>query len=104
MTSQPRTLFDKIWQSHLIDSSNGADTIYIDHHLVHEVTSPQAFEGLKLANRKPWRIAAGLAVPDHNVPTTERENITDPVSKLQLETLDKNCKETGIVKRQRCAW
>ncbi len=94
-----KTLYDKLWDAHTVkDFGDGSALIYIDRHLIHEVTSPQAFEGLKLANRKPWRIAAGLAVPDHNVPTVDRENISDPVSKLQLETLDKNCKETGITK------
>lgn len=94
-----KTLYDKLWDAHVVhDFGDGSALIYIDRHLIHEVTSPQAFEGLKMAGRKPWRIAAGLAVPDHNVPTDDRDNITDPVSKLQLETLDKNCKEVGITK------
>ena len=94
-----KTLYDKLWDAHVVhDFGDGRALIYIDRHLIHEVTSPQAFEGLKLAGRKPWRIAAGLAVPDHNVPTVDRENITDPVSKLQLKTLDENCRETGITK------
>jgi 3-isopropylmalate/(R)-2-methylmalate dehydratase large subunit len=94
------TLYDKIWDAHVVrDFGDGAALIYIDRHLIHEVTSPQAFEGLKLAGRRPWRVAAGLAVPDHNVPTTpNRARIQDPVSRLQLETLDANCAETGIVK------
>ena len=94
-----KTLYDKLWDAHIVrDFGDGSALIYIDRHLIHEVTSPQAFEGLKLAGRKPWRIAAGLAVPDHNVPTVDRHNITDPVSKLQLDTLDQNCADTGIVK------
>ncbi len=94
-----KTLYDKLWDAHVVhDFDDGSALIYIDRQLIHEVTSPQAFEGLKLADRKPWRTAAGLAVPDHNVPTVDRENITDPVSKLQLDTLDKNCRETGITK------
>jgi 3-isopropylmalate/(R)-2-methylmalate dehydratase large subunit len=76
---------------------DGTTLIYIDRHLVHEVTSPQAFEGLKLAGRKPWRTASAIAVPDHNVPTTDRsKGIADPISRLQVETLDANCDEFGI--------
>jgi 3-isopropylmalate/(R)-2-methylmalate dehydratase large subunit len=95
------TLYDKLWQSHVVheesDKPDGMALIYIDRHLVHEVTSPQAFEGLKLAGRKPWRLKSILAVADHNVPTTERAHgITDPVSRLQVETLDQNCQELGI--------
>ena len=94
-----KTLYDKIWDAHIVhDFGDGSALIYIDRHLIHEVTSPQAFEGLKLAGRKLWRKQAGLAVPDHNVPTVDRENIDDPVSRLQLETLDSNCQETGITK------
>jgi 3-isopropylmalate/(R)-2-methylmalate dehydratase large subunit len=79
------------------DKPDGMALIYIDRHLVHEVTSPQAFEGLKLAGRKPWRLKSILAVADHNVPTTERAHgITDPISRLQVETLDQNCQELGI--------
>ncbi len=93
-----QTLYDKLWQSHVVHTAEDGTTIlYIDRHLVHEVTSPQAFEGLKLAGRKPWRIAANLAVADHNVPTTHRaEGIADPVSRLQVETLDDNAKEYGL--------
>ncbi len=95
----PETLYDKIWDAHVVhDFGDGRALIYIDRHLIHEVTSPQAFEGLKLAGRKPWRTTAGLAVPDHNVPTQNRDHIEDSVSRLQLETLDKNCSETGIMK------
>lgn len=94
-----KTLYDKLWDDHVVqDLGYGSALIYIDRHLIHEVTSPQAFEGLKLAGRKPWRIAANLAVPDHNVPTIHRDHIEDPVSKLQLQTLDDNCAETGITK------
>ena len=93
-----RTLYDKLWDAHLVrEEEDGTCLLYIDRHLVHEVTSPQAFEGLRLANRKPWRIEANLATPDHNVPTTDREKgIADPVSKIQVETLDQNCRDFGI--------
>jgi 3-isopropylmalate/(R)-2-methylmalate dehydratase large subunit len=96
-----KTLYDKLWDSHLVRiDDNGTALLYIDRHLIHEVTSPQAFEGLRLANRKPWRVAANFAVPDHNVPTTARdggvESIIDPISRLQVETLDKNCLNYGI--------
>ncbi len=94
-----KTLYDKLWDAHVVkDLGDGSALIYIDRQLIHEVTSPQAFEGLKLAGRKPWRINANLAVPDHNVPTTDRHHIEDPVSRLQLETLDENCAETGMTK------
>ncbi len=94
-----KTLYDKLWEDHIVcDNDNGTALIYIDRHLIHEVTSPQAFEGLKMNGRKPWRIDANLAVPDHSVPTNHRDKIDDPVSKLQLDTLDENCKETGITK------
>ncbi|MDE3208183.1 MAG: 3-isopropylmalate dehydratase large subunit [Pseudomonadota bacterium] len=93
-----RTLYDKLWKSHVVRAENdGMALLYIDRHLVHEVTSPQAFEGLRLAGRKPWRVAANLAVADHNVPTTDRAlGVTDPVSRLQIDTLDENCLEFGI--------
>jgi len=93
-----QTLYDKLWNSHLVRSeADGTALIYIDRHLVHEVTSPQAFEGLRIADRKPWRARSMLAVPDHNVPTTLRSSgITDPVSRLQVETLDGNCTEFGV--------
>jgi 3-isopropylmalate/(R)-2-methylmalate dehydratase large subunit len=96
-----QTLYDKLWQSHVVhEESNkpdGMTLLYIDRHLVHEVTSPQAFEGLKLAGRKPWRLDSILAVADHNVPTTRRDyGISDPISRLQVETLDQNCEELGI--------
>ncbi|MDB5825723.1 MAG: leuC [Herminiimonas sp.] len=94
----PQTLYDKLWNSHVVDTgSDGTTILYIDRHLLHEVTSPQAFEGLKLAGRRPWRNAANLAVADHNVPTTDRSNgIEDPISRLQVETLDDNAKEYGL--------
>jgi 3-isopropylmalate/(R)-2-methylmalate dehydratase large subunit len=93
-----KTLYDKLWESHVVHTAEDGTTIlYIDRHLVHEVTSPQAFEGLKLANRKPWRNAANLVVADHNVPTTHRAGgIEDPVSRLQVETLDANAKAHGL--------
>jgi 3-isopropylmalate/(R)-2-methylmalate dehydratase large subunit len=91
----PRTLYDKLWDAHVVHvEADGTTLLYIDRHLVHEVTSPQAFEGLKLAGRRPWRTDSILAVPDHNVPTAGRaQGIADPVSRLQVETLDANCKE-----------
>ena len=98
-----KTLYDKLWDSHLVKQrDDGSALIYIDRHIIHEVTSPQAFEGLRLANRKPWRIDANIATPDHTVPTTpERkggiEAIVDQVSRLQVQTLDENCDEYGIV-------
>ncbi len=93
-----KTLYDKIWDNHLIRTEpDGTSLIYIDRQLIHEVTSPQAFEGLRLAGRKPWRPEANLAVADHNVPTKDRDlGITDPVSRLQVATLEKNCAEFGI--------
>jgi 3-isopropylmalate/(R)-2-methylmalate dehydratase large subunit len=93
-----RTLYDKIWDEHVVHTEeDGTAVLYIDRHLVHEVTSPQAFEGLDLAHRKVWRLSANLAVSDHNVPTTDRSHgIADPVSRLQVETLDKNCDRYGI--------
>jgi 3-isopropylmalate/(R)-2-methylmalate dehydratase large subunit len=93
-----RTLYDKLWDEHVVCAEeDGTATLYIDRHLLHEVTSPQAFEGLSLAKRPVWRISANLAVSDHNVPTTDRsEGITDPISKLQVDTLDQNCTSFGI--------
>lgn len=93
-----KTLYDKLWESHLVHSEDdGTAIIYIDRHLLHEVTSPQAFEGLKLAGRQPWRVSANLVVADHNVPTTNRANgIDDPTSRLQVETLDANAKTYGL--------
>jgi 3-isopropylmalate/(R)-2-methylmalate dehydratase large subunit len=93
-----QTLYDKLWNAHVVrQESDGTALIYIDRHLVHEVTSPQAFEGLRLAGRKLWRVSSMLAVADHNVPTVRRvERIHDPVSRLQVETLDENCKEFGV--------
>src|SRR5437016_3024792 len=93
-----QTLFEKIWESHVVRAEpDGTTLLYIDRHLVHEVTSPQAFEGLKLAGRHPRRPGATLAVPDHNVPTTDRRfGITDPISAKQVKTLEQNCKDLGI--------
>jgi len=96
----PQTLYDKLMSTHKVLEQDGSMLIYIDRQLIHEVTSPQAFEGLSLAGRKLWRKKANLAVPDHNVPTTARSSgvssITDPISRLQVETLDKNCKSFDI--------
>lgn len=89
----PRTLLQKLWESHVVREDADGALLYIDRHLVHEVTSPQAFEGLRLAGRTPWRGESVLAVPDHNVPTdpAHRRDIPDPLSRLQVETLDANC-------------
>ena len=93
-----KTLYDKVWDAHVVrQEADGTALLYIDRHLVHEVTSPQAFEGLRLANRQPWRVNSMVAVPDHNVPTIGLEHgITDPVARLQVETLDANCRTFGI--------
>ena len=93
-----KTLYDKLWESHLVhEDKNGNALLYIDRHLIHEVTSPQAFEGLKFANRKPWRASANLAVADHNIPTEKRnEGISDPISALQINTLIMNCKDFNV--------
>src|SRR6266852_2632183 len=87
-----RTLYEKLWESHFVrQDPDGTALIYIDRHLVHEVTSPQAFEGLALHGRKPWRIGSVVATADHNVPTQFRaQGIADPISRLQVETLDQN--------------
>ncbi len=99
-----QTLYDKLWQSHLVEArDDGSALIYIDRQLIHEVTSPQAFEGLRLAGRRPWRRDANLAVPDHNVPTEAVERsggvaaIADEVSRIQVQTLDENCRDFDIV-------
>ncbi|MGD2063365.1 MAG: aconitase family protein, partial [Nitrospirota bacterium] len=94
----PRTLFDKLWDTHVVEVlKDGTAILYIDRQLVHEVTSPQAFEGLRLAARPVRRPDATFAVPDHNVPTTDRSRgIDDPVSRIQVETLDANCDQFGI--------
>ena len=96
--NKAKTLYDKLWDDHVVRSeADGTALLYIDRHLVHEVTSPQAFEGLRIADRRPWRSSSILAVPDHNVPTTDRQSgIKDPVAKLQVQTLDSNCKEFGL--------
>ena len=92
-----KTLYDKLWDSHVVRTEDdGTSLIYIDRHLVHEVTSPQAFEGLKLAKRRPWRVESIVATADHNTPTTDWDKgIEDPISKLQVDTLDQNIKEYG---------
>ena len=99
-----KTLYDKIWDSHLVSQrEDGTALIYIDRHLIHEVTSPQAFEGLKISGRSPWRSDANLAVPDHNIPTTADERrqglsgIKDPVSKIQVKALEDNCRKNNIL-------
>ena len=94
-----RTLYEKLWDSHVVHvEDDGTALLYIDRHLVHEVTSPQAFEGLKLAGRKLWRVSSIVATADHNTPTSHWEQgITDPVSRQQVETLDANIRETGAL-------
>ena len=92
-----KTLYDKLWDAHLVEEfDDGTALIYIDRHIIHEVTTPQAFAGLKLAGRKPWRVAATKAVSDHNTPTIDVHAISDPIAKLQLDTLTKNCSDYGI--------
>jgi 3-isopropylmalate/(R)-2-methylmalate dehydratase large subunit len=96
-----RTLYDKVWDAHVVGQrADGQTMLYIDQQLLHEVTSPQAFEGLDLAGRAPWRVAANLATPDHNVPTEHRElglqGIKDPVALEQVVTLNRNCRRYGI--------
>ena len=95
----PKSLYEKLWESHVVhEEQDGTALIYIDRHLVHEVTSPQAFEGLKLAGRRPWRVSSIVATADHNTPTDHWEcGIEDPVSRLQVETLDANIRETGAL-------
>ncbi|MCA8909732.1 MAG: 3-isopropylmalate dehydratase large subunit, partial [Rhodospirillaceae bacterium] len=94
----PRTLFDKIWDAHVVHrQEDGTCVLYIDRHLVHEVTSPQAFEGLRMAGRTVRRPDATLAVADHNVPTANRaDGIADEDSRIQIETLSRNCAEFGV--------
>ncbi|MFT4675062.1 MAG: 3-isopropylmalate/(R)-2-methylmalate dehydratase large subunit, partial [Reinekea sp.] len=98
-----QTLYDKLWHSHVVSSrADGTALIYIDRQLLHEVTSPQAFEGLRLAGRKPWRLDTNIATPDHNVPTTRTEReagiagISDEISRIQVQTLDDNCQDFGV--------
>jgi 3-isopropylmalate/(R)-2-methylmalate dehydratase large subunit len=95
----PQTLYDKLWQNHVVhEEADGTALLYIDRHLVHEVTSPQAFEGLKLAGRKPWRVSSVVATADHNTPTNHWDRgIEDEVSRLQVETLDANIREVGAL-------
>jgi 3-isopropylmalate/(R)-2-methylmalate dehydratase large subunit len=94
---QPKTLYDKLWSSHVVrEEQGGTALLYIDRHLVHEVTSPQAFEGLELAHRTPWRIESVVATADHNTPTKDWDaGIRDPISRLQVETLDANIRKFG---------
>jgi 3-isopropylmalate/(R)-2-methylmalate dehydratase large subunit len=94
-----KTLYDKLWETHLVrEDADGTCLIYIDRHLVHEVTSPQAFEGLRIAGRKPWRNSSIVANPDHNTPTKDWDKgIEDPISRLQVETLDNNIKDFGAL-------
>src|SRR5690606_5558864 len=98
-----KTLYDKLWDQHVVKQrDDGTALIYIDRHLLHEVTSPQAFEGLRLAGREPWRIGANVATPDHNVPSEAIERsagvagIVDEISRIQVRTLDENCDAFGI--------
>jgi 3-isopropylmalate/(R)-2-methylmalate dehydratase large subunit len=93
-----QTLFNKLWQSHLVhEESDGIALVYIDRHLIHEVTSPQAFEGLAIGGRKPWRIGSVIATADHNVPTHDRANgISDAIARLQVETLDRNVEKFAV--------
>ncbi|MQM34849.1 MAG: isopropylmalate isomerase, partial [Candidatus Accumulibacter phosphatis] len=95
----PQTLYEKLWQDHVVHQQvDGTALIYIDRHLVHEVTSPQAFEGLKLAGRKPWRVSSIVATADHNTPTDHWDRgIEDPIARLQVETLDANIREVGAL-------
>ena len=95
-----KTLYNKIWDSHCVKSNeNGFDLLYIDRHYIHEVTSPQAFEGLRLSKREPWRSSSNFAVPDHNIPTKDRDKgIADPISKIQVDTLEENCDNFDVDK------
>src|SRR5215467_13629866 len=95
--SKPKTLFEKVWDTHVVRAVEGEPTLlYIDLHLVHEVTSPQAFEGLRLTGRKVRRPDLTVATMDHNVPTVDRMNIKDEIAKAQIEALSQNCKDFGI--------
>jgi 3-isopropylmalate/(R)-2-methylmalate dehydratase large subunit len=93
-----RTLYDKIWTQHVVrEQGSGAALLYVDRHMIHEVTSPQAFEGLRLAGRQPWRTGSVLATADHNVPTTRHDGpIEDPLARTQVDTLERNTREHGI--------
>ena len=98
-----KTLYDKLWDSHFVkERDDGSALIYIDRHVIHEVTSPQAFEGLRLAKRDLWRVNSVIATPDHNVPTTSAERsagvagIKDDVARIQVQTLDDNCADFGV--------
>src|SRR6185312_7825092 len=91
-----KTLFEKIWDSHIVTEENGRSLLYVDRHLVHEVTSPQAFEGLRLNGRKVRRPDLTYATMDHNVPTRLNEAVSDPISKKQMTTLERNCADFGV--------
>ena len=92
-----QTLYEKLWRRHLVDEEqDGRGLLYIDRHLVHEVTSPQAFEGMRMQSRPLWNVRSILAVPEHNVPTVNRETVRDEISRIQIETLDDNCREFGV--------
>ena len=93
----PKTLYEKLWESHVVrQEADGTTLLYVDRHLLHEVSSPQAFEGLRQAGRRVWRSDANLAMADHNVPTTGGTTIADPAARLQVETLLRNCAAHGI--------
>ena len=93
--SEPKTIYDKIWESHLVYEDNNDCLLYIDRHLIHEVTSPQAFEGLRMSNRSVRKPSNALAVADHNIPTTDRsKGIGDEESEIQIQTLEDNCKHS----------
>src|SRR5690625_7001863 len=95
--AKPKTIIEKVWEKHVVHEEEGKpDLLYIDLHMIHEVTSPQAFEGLRLANRKVRRPDLTFATMDHNAPTVDRYNITDQIALVQMETLEENCKEFGI--------
>src|SRR5699024_2824742 len=95
--AKPKTIIEKVWEQKIVHEEEGKpDLVYIDLHLIHEVTSPQAFEGLRLTNRKVRRPDLTFATMDHNVPTLNRDEISDPIAKLQIDTLAKNCEEFGI--------
>ena len=95
--SEPKTIYDKIWDTHLVHEDNNDCLLYIDRHLIHEVTSPQAFEGLRMSNRKVRKPSNALAVADHNIPTTDRsKGISDQESEIQIQTLEDNCNDFGI--------
>src|SRR5436190_1923780 len=95
----PKTLYDKLWDEHVVHTApDGTSLLYVDLHLVNEVTSPQAFEGLRAANRRVWRAASTVATPDHHIPTAvEGRDIRDPIARISVETLSRNCRDRGIL-------